>query len=276
MYRNYALSFLAFGLAAAAASGALASPQSVREHERTLATMPPAAASSDKYTLGSYYTHSNRRGEGRKQNGDMLTLRLSERLDAGRTQFITLTGDDTGYSNKAIKDESDTLAASYGQIWGSREHPGLIYFASAFGSKGWSDTSVGTTGLKDSYGLGVIGGAMQVVPLSAADRFFVGSSFTLSYLQISGTKDEEQGMGLMAAPTVQYNRDLTKNLSGYVQLGAIFSTRDANLTGGGALVMPSMGLDYTLGQYKLGAQYTYEYIDDHRGSRVGFSVSRSF
>lgn len=275
MYRNRAISLLAFNCAILSSAYAFASPQSVREHERTLATMPPAA-NSDKYTLGTYYNHTDRKGEGRKQNGDSLTFRLSERLASGRTQFVTLTGDDSDYYNNRTKDSSDTLAASYGQIWASPTHPGLIYYASAFGSKGWSDPDTGAHGLRDSYGLGVIGGAMQVIPLSAADRFFAGSSFSLSYLQVSGTKDEEQGTGLMAAPSIQYNRDLTKELAGYVQLGAIFSTRDANLTGGGALVTPSLGLDYKLGQYTVGAQYTYEYIDDHRGSRVGFSVARSF
>lgn len=277
MNRNHATSLLAFNIAILAASGAYASPQSVNEQQRTLAATPVKQVASDnKYALGTYYTHADRKGGGRKSENDTVTLRLSEKLTPTRTQFITLTGDDGDFLNNTVSDRNDTLAASYGQIWGSSEHRGLVYYASVFGSKGWSDSSAAPAGMHYSTGVGVVGGATQVVPLSSLDRMFVGSSLSLSYLQISGSHDEKEGPGVLAGPYVQYNRDITADLSGYVQAAGTLSSRGASIAGEGSIFTPSAGLDYKLYDYTIGGQYTYEYGSKHSGNRMGFSVSRSF
>ena len=237
-----------------------------------------AQADTDKpYELKLSYDHGDRSGDGKKFDDNFYSATLTQKLGEGRSQYFMLGYDDASL-NKGAHTDSDNGSLAYGQIWSS-SHPGLIFNLGAYVNKGWNDyngsATVGDNFVHSASG-GITGGLTQVLPVSQQDIFAVGSNFSLFYSWADNTPGAEQGTNASAFPFAQYTRIVTPQLSAYVRLSAALSTTDVTLNSGGVLYSPAVGLDYSMGDYKLGAKFTRDLADNYNGARFGVSLSKSF
>jgi hypothetical protein len=223
------------------------------------------------------YDYHDANGGGQNLYGRTYTAKLTQKMSTDKSQYFLLSYDDSNSRANSVYDDIRAVTGAYGQVWrGSR--PGLIFNLGGYFTRGINDYSV--TVVNDTYvdsgSAGAIGGFTQVIPVSAKGTVYAGSNFALSYLLVDRTPGTRQGLHATAYPSVEYNHRCTDALTAYARLTGIVSTNDVNLNGGGAMLLPAVGLDYTVGNYTLGARYTYEYFTHHRGDRIGVTVSRPF
>ena len=244
-----------------------------REIELVARAQSAKALPDNMLTLS--YGHLDRSGEGHKLDSNMWAATLMQRLTQTRAQFWSLGLGGTGVGQDGDTSDGDVYSLSYGQLWASASQPGLMYNLSGFASAGKGEYNNAFTSDKRRNGsVGAIGGLTQAIPFTARDSAQVGANLALSYVFVEGPDDA--GAQATLYPFVQYNRVVTRDLNAYARMGATLSTEDASITGESVLFTPKLGVSYALGDYTLGADYSYEFIDDHRGQRVGLSVSRAF
>ena len=229
------------------------------------------------YQLSVSYDHGDRWANGEKFEDDAYTAFLTQKLTDTRSQYFMASYDDTNL-NVGVHTDVNTGALAYGQIW-QTNHPGLSFNLGAYATKGWNDyngQAISGDDFVHSGSVGVLGGFAQALPVSAKDAFIVGSDFSVFYQLVENTPGAKQGTNATAYPFAQYTHMFSPQLDAYARFTTIASTTDVALGGSGVMFVPSAGVDYTMGDYKVGAKFSREFDHGYNGARVGITLSKSF
>ncbi len=238
-----------------------------------IATSVTPAQQKGTYNVGAFFGHTERDGDGKELNSNDYTLRITEKLAPGRSQFFMASGTYSGYKERAVNVESANLSLSYGQIWQS-SNPDLTYNLSGFIGRNQSERNGGSN--ESGYAAGVIGGFNQLFAVDNNNLFMGGASLSLSYLNNNNGTDGNDGFTTTIFPYVQYTNFITPQLSGYARVTGTLSNHEAAISGEHALITPAIGFDYALDDYNFGIKYSREFMAEHSGDRIGFSITRAF
>ncbi len=262
MHRSIISLFLCVNMVAASSAFAAPKPEDLR------------------YRATTSYGNMSRSGSGNDLDNNSISLTLSERLSGKRSQFVTLSGGLGDFTSSTQDTDNKNTSLAYGMSWGNVA-PGLTLFASAYATGSWSDYNRGTaTGGKDdsqSSGIGLVGGANQIIPVSAKSAISLGTGLSIGRSHISDIPTNNAGNSFGVTPYVQFDHMPNKDLHLYTRMGVMLSNRDVTLGGGGKLYTPTVGFDHKVAEvYTLGASYAHEFAPDMRGNRFNISLSRAF
>jgi len=238
------------------------------------------AADDLRYRATIGYGFADRSGNGSSLENNSASLTLSEKLSTNRTQFLSLSGNLGDFTSATNDIDNKATSIAYGMSWGN-VMPGLTLFASGYASHSWNDYDRGAaTGGKtatSSSGIGVVGGANQLIPVSAKSAFSVGSGVSVGHSYIDDIPTSNSGNSFGITPYVQFSHAPEKDLHLYARFGTMLSNRDVTLSGGNALYTPTVGFNKNIADvYSVGASYSREFAPGMQGNRLNLSLSRAF
>lgn len=225
------------------------------------------------------YSALSRNADEQDLDSHNIGLTYVEKLSGDRAQYFTLSGNRSDFNSTDEVVDIDTLSASYVHMWNGLQ-PGLSVFAGAFASRNWSDYDLGTApdGGRFSHGggLGALGGVVQYIPLS--DKLVLAGSATVSIGRglVDDLPREHNRLNVTLSPNAQLTYAVQPDLLLSANIGAMISNNYVSLSDNKTLGQVGAGIKYTVGDYTFDVNYSHEFVDDHVGNRIGFSIARKF